>query len=101
MSTILTVGTAEKAAGDRIRLPCDFGNEPLLIAGYTIASYTVTCTGTGAPTISGAQLDYAYQVSALVAAGTAGATYSLVYTITLNDPDATIIARTGSLRILS
>lgn len=100
MGAVLTVGTAEKAAGDRIRLPMDFGNEPLLIQGYTISSYTVTSTGTGAPTISGAQLDYAYQVSALVSAGTAGATYYIVYSITLNDPDATIIQRTGAIRIL-
>lgn len=98
MSAALVVGVSEKAAGDTIRLPCDFGNEPLLLQGYTITSYNVTTGGTGAPTITAKQLDYSYQVSALFAGGTAGI-YDVVYTVTLNDPDNSVLSRTGSLKI--
>ncbi len=100
MGAVLVVGVAEKAAGDKVRIPIDFGNEPLLLQGYTITSYTVTTSGTGAPTISGKQLDYAYQVSALFTGGTAGSTYDVVYSITLDDPDTSIRSRTGSLKVL-
>jgi hypothetical protein len=92
------VGVAEKAAGDRIRIPIDFGNEDLLIQGYTIASYDVTCSDVGAPTISGKQLDYPFQLSAVFSAGTPG-TYSVVYSIVLNDVDASAIVRTATLQV--
>jgi hypothetical protein len=109
MPNVLMSGTAEKAAGDGIRIPCDFGNEPRLVQGASldgngnlvmsvnIVSFNVTGTGL---TVAGLQLDYPYQLSARISGGTAGITYDLVYSITLNDVDATVISRTGPLRVL-
>lgn len=97
MSMVLTSGKAEKAVGDRVRLPMDFGDVRQLIEGYTITSYTVSATGL---TVSGTQLDYPYQVSALFSGGTSGMEYDCVFSITLNDPDATQYSRTGVLRVL-
>jgi hypothetical protein len=89
----------------------DFGDEPVLIAGaevvngvlvlaINIVSYTVTCTPTGAPTVSGKQLDYPYQVSAVFTGGTSQqAYYDAVFTITLNDADNTVISRTGQIKV--
>lgn len=96
---VMTVGQAEKAAGDSIRMPMDFGNEPLLIQGYSIIAKNVVCPDAGAPSITGIQLDYAYQVSALISGGTAGETYGIVFTITLNDPDNSELSRTGLLKV--
>ena len=97
MATVLTSGSEEIAAGDTVRLYCDFGDCRQLIEGATIASYTVTCTGSGTPpTVSGAQLDYSYRVSAKFTATTAGQ-FSAVYTVTLSDLDQTVIKRTGNL----
>ncbi len=97
--SVLTVGVAQKATGDRIRLACDFGNEQALIDGAAIASYTVTCVGTGHPLVTAEQLDYSYQVSAIFSGGSIGA-FDCVFTITLNDADATVIQRTGTLKVL-
>ena len=105
----LTSGTVQIASGDVVRLPCDFGNVRQLIVGAAvvsgvlvlatnIASYDVTCAGTGAPTVSRKQLDYKYQVSALFAATTPG-NYNAVFTITLDDPDATKIVRTCPITV--
>lgn len=111
MANVLMSGTVEKSAGDAIRIPCDFGNEPRLVAGASldadgnlvmvtnIASQDVTVSPAG-PSISGIQQDYPYQISARIAGGTSGVTYSLVYTIVLDDSDATEISRTGPLRVL-
>ncbi len=96
---VLVVGVAEKAAADRIRIPCDFGNEPKIINGARITSYTVTTAGTGAPTASSPLKDYYYQISAIIAGGTAGGTYTIIYTITLDDADATVISRTGLIKV--
>ncbi len=95
---VLTEGTGEKAAGDAIRFGMDFGDEPLLIQGNTIVSKNVTTSGSGAPTISAIQLDYAYQVSAKISGGSVG-TYGITFTITLDDPDSSEISRTGILKI--
>lgn len=100
MSSELMVGGAKKTAGDRVRVPCDWGNEPMLIEGYAITAYDVTCTGTGAPTVTSKNLDYPYQTSAIVYGGSAG-TYNLVYSITLNDPDGTVLSRTGTMEIVT
>lgn len=97
MSSVLTLGAPQKAAGDKIRIYCDFGNEPLLQQGYAISAQTVTATGL---TVAGVQLDYDYQVSALISGGTAGTDYNVVFTVTLDDPDATILSRTGVLQVL-
>ena len=58
----LVSGVAEKAAGDSVRLPMDFGDIPELFSGATILTTTVTCVvqvgGTGTPpTVSSRQLD--------------------------------------------
>lgn len=100
MSNELMLGGAKKAPGDRVRISCDWGNEPLLIQGYAIVAYDVTCSGVGAATVANVQLDYSYQTSALVSGGSVG-TYDLVFTVTLNDPDDTEYERTGTLEILS
>lgn len=91
-------GTGEKAAADAIRFSTDFGDEPLLIAGFTIVTKDVTTSGAGAPTISGIQLDFPYQISAKISGGSVG-TYAITFIITLSDPDASVISRTGILKI--
>lgn len=108
MANVLTSGAIEKAVGDAIRLPMDFGDIPQLIDGATVtdgvlflttavASYTVVASGL---TVSGARLDYPYQVSAVFAGGTAGTTYNAVFTIVLDDADGTTYSRTGPLRVV-
>lgn len=110
-----SLGNVNKASAEVLRLPVDFGDVPQLIAGasggapaalvlaVTIASFTVTCTGTGAPTVSGQKLDYPYQLSALFSGGTPApnSPYPVTYTITLNDADATVIVRTGTITVTS
>ena len=106
-----SLGTVQKTVAEIIRLPVDFGDVPQLIAGasggapnplvmaVTIQSHNVVCSGSGAPTVSAQQLDYPYQLSALFTGGTASPSgspgYPVTYTITLNDPDGTVIQRTG------
>ena len=97
MPNVQTSGTAQKAAGAKLRMACDFGDDPRLIAGATIVSYDVTAAGL---VISGKQLDYAYQVSAVIDGGTAGTTYDVIFTLTLNDADASIITCTAPLEVL-
>lgn len=97
---VLVEGVTEKAASDRVRMPMDFGNEPLLIQGYTIVSYNVSCSDTDPVLITGKQLDYAYQISGLISGGTSGVDYNIVFTLTLDDPDASVITRTGVLKCL-
>lgn len=96
MPSTLVVGKAEKAAGDKIRLPMDFGNEPLLIDGAAIVTYDVTAAGL---TVTAKQLDYDYQVSALIDGGVSGTVYDVTYSITLDDPDDTEIVRVGQLEV--
>lgn len=109
------LGTIIKASAEKLRLPVDFGDVPQLVAGAsggapdplvlatTIASYDVACTGTGAPTVSRVQLDYPYQLSALFSGGTpttgASQGYPATYTITLDDPDGTVVVRTGYIKV--
>jgi hypothetical protein len=101
MASTLILGTAQKAAAAQLRVPCDFGNEPLFKAGYTASSYGVsTPAGSGNPTISGVQLDYPYQVSGLISGGTAGNAYNITYTVTMNDPDGTVYTGVGVLQVL-
>ena|ERR1700684_4024697 len=107
----LMSGTAQTTAGSRVRIPCDFGNEPLLTEGadvvdgmlvlpYQITSFSVTTVPSNL-SVTAPQLDYPYQISALISGGTAGGTvYYVVYTITLNDPDQTVISRTGAIQVL-
>jgi hypothetical protein len=109
MSTSL--GSIEKAAAEVLRFPVDFGDAPQLVAGASggapnplvlsvnINSFDVTCTGTGAPTVSGQRLDYPYQLSAVFTGGTPGGTYPATYTITLDDSDGTKIVRSGSIKV--
>ena len=99
MADVLVLGAAQKAASAKLRIPCDFGDMPLLIQGYNIATKTVTCSGSGAPTVSGVQLDYPYQVSCLLTGGTVG-TYDITYTIVMDDPDATTYVGVGNIQIL-
>lgn len=97
----LVSGTAQKTAGSRQRLSMDFGNIQQLIDGATIAGTpTVTASPSGL-TISGVQLDYSYQVSALFVGGTADVDYTVTFAITLNDADATIISRKATLSVVS
>lgn len=98
-TAVLMQGNAQKAAGDSVRMACDWGDEPLLIAGATITSFNITCSGVGAPTVTAKFQDYAYQTSALIAGGVPGS-YELVFSIVLNDSDASELVRTGVLRIL-
>lgn len=96
----LIIGRFEKTAGDSQRMYMDFGNEPLLIDGARVASYTVTCVDSGGPTVTGARLDYFYQLSALITGGTAReALYNVVFRIVLDDADASVISRTAGLKI--
>ena len=95
---VLTQGKAEKASGDTLRFPLDVGDDPLLIAGFNIVAKSVSTTGTGAPSLSGLQLDYRYQVSCLISGGSPG-TYGIAFSVTLDDPDASVISRTGILTI--
>lgn len=94
----LVDGVFEKAAGDTIRCAMDFGWEPLLINGATIITFSVVSSGSGAPTVTASQLDYPYQISALVSGGTPGQ-YSLIYTIQLSDPDSSIIQRNAQINV--
>ena len=98
MPNVMSLGTARKAAASDVRIPCDFGDMPLLIAGYTISSYDITISGSGAPTISSKQLDYSYQISGFFTGGTAG-NYDVVFSIILNDPNSTEYACTGVLQV--
>lgn len=103
MAGELVSGVAEMVAGSSQRLPMDFGDIPQLIDGATIVSHTVTCTPAEdntltPPTVSGIQLDYAYQVSAFFAGGDAGL-YNVEFGIVLDDADATEIVRVGQLRL--
>jgi len=108
----VNLGTISKASAEVLRLPVDFGDVPQLIDGatggapdplvlaVTISSFTVTCAGSGAPTVSSPQKDFAYQISALFSGGTPSNTaYVATYTITLNDADATVIQRTGLIQV--
>lgn len=97
MAAVLTLGAPQKAAGDKIRIYCDFGNEPLLQQGFAIASQTVTAAGL---TVASVQLDFDYQVSALISGGSSGTDYDITYAVTLDDPDGTILSRTGVLQVL-
>lgn len=99
MGQTLTIGTLTKAAADRIRVACDFGNEPLLIAGNTIVSQNVTTSGGGAPTVSSIQLEDGYLVTAVVDGGSAG-DYDLVFSVTLDDSDSSELTRTAPLKNL-
>ena len=105
-------GTAQKAAGDRVRIACDYGNEKVLtndaqivdgvlVLPYSIVNFNVTTTPSSPNDliITAAQLDTPYQVSALISGGSSGNTYYLLYSITLNDPDQTTIVRTGPLQV--
>jgi hypothetical protein len=98
--TVAGTGGVTKAAGDTVRKSMDFGNVPLLQQGYTIVSYNVTCSDVGAPTISSKSLDNAYTVSALFTGGTAGGSYGIVFSITLNDLDSTVVTRTGIMQVI-
>lgn len=106
MSAQLTSGTVQIAAGDLVRLPMDFGNIRQLVAGAavvngvlalttTIASYSIT-TGDPGLAVTRPQLDYPYQISGLFQAITPG-TYAATFRITLNDPDATVVTRVGTV----
>lgn len=98
-TAVLMSGQSEKAAGDSIRLPCDFGNEPAIIAGGRVNWFNVTCTGTPVPpSVTAKQLDYYYVLSALFTGGSPGS-YECVYEIILDNTDATHIVRTGVLRV--
>ncbi len=97
----LVSGAAQKTAGSRQRLAMDFGNVQQLIDGATITGTpTVSATPSGL-TISGVQLDYAYQVSALFEGGTGGSDYDVTFAITLDDADATVFSRTATLAVLT
>lgn len=106
----LVSGTAQKAAGDTVRMPMDFGDVPALYRGVAVtdgalvmdvevASYDVTTSGSGAPTVSGKQLDFPYQVSALFIGGSAGE-YNVTFRITLDDADSTVISRVARLKVI-
>lgn len=103
-------GVAQKSAGDKIRIPCCFGNEPLLVDNaqivngvlvlpYSIVSFSITATPADL-TVQGVQQDNQYQISALISGGTSGNFYYIQYSITLSDPDGTTISRTGALQVL-
>lgn len=107
MPAVLTSGTVQVGLGDSVRLPMDFGNLRQLVAGAevvngvlvlatTIASFDVVCTGM---TVSKKQLDYPYQVSAVFTALTRGK-FDAVFTVVMNDPDATQYKRTGVIEVL-
>lgn len=104
MPNVLSLGAARKAAASKVRIPCDFGNLELLKAGYTIAAYSVSCSGAGAPTVTDQQIDYtapngaAYQISALFTGGSPG-TYDAVYWVRLTDPNASEYQATGPLTV--
>lgn len=103
-------GSCQKSAGDRVRIPTDYGNENLLVDNaqvvngvlvlpYSIVAFSVTATPADL-TVTGVQLDSQYQISALISGGTSGQTYFITYSITLSDPDQTTIVRTGALQVL-
>lgn len=88
-----------KAAGDGINAEMDFGDFPELWAGRIISSCTVV--GTGLTVVSPGTVNAAgYAVSTRISGGTAGADYSVVFTAALNDSPATVIARTGTLKVV-
>lgn len=97
----LVTGTAQKTSGSRQRFSMDFGNIQQLIDGATVVGTpTVTALPSGM-TISGIQMDYTYQVSALFEGGTADVDYTVTFAITLNDTDATIISRKATLNVVA
>lgn len=113
-SSVLMLGAAKKSAGDQnLRLPCDFGDDPFVIAllvdsdgeydpaaaAVAFASYNVTCSGDGAPLVAAKTLDYPYQISAAFSGGDVG-TYDVVFTATLTNADATVLSRTGTLEVI-
>ena len=100
MAGELMSGVVKKGQGDSVRLWCDFGDVPQLQEGATVVSQNVTTSGSGAPVVAGIELTYPYQLSAKFTGGTAGNTYNVVFTITLNDADATVITRTGQLEVV-
>jgi len=96
----LVTGTAQKTAGSRQRMAMDFGNIQQLIDGASIVAQSVSASPSGL-TITGVQVDYGYQVSALFAGGTGGVDYAVTFAITLDDADATIVSRTATLSVLT
>ncbi len=113
MANTLCSGTAQKAPGDAVRLPMDFGDisqlidgavvtDGVLVLATNIASYTVTAPAlvTAGGTVTGEAIDYPYQISAKFAGGLPGVVYDCVFAITLDDADATTISRTGPLRVV-
>lgn len=97
----LVTGTAQKTSGSRQRFSMDFGNIQQLIDGATVVGTpTVTASPSGL-TISAIQMDFSYQVSALISGGTADTDYTVTFAITLNDVDATIISRKATLQVVS
>lgn len=112
MPAVLTLGSAQKAAGDRIRVSLDWGDEPSLIglltdvegdfnyqAAAAISAYNTSTSGVGAPTVLLQQLDFPYQQSALLVGGSVG-TYDILFSATIADADGTILSRTGTLEVL-
>lgn len=113
MPNVLTSGTSQKSAGDGVRMPMDFGDikelvdgaevvDGVLVLATNIAGYTVTSPALvlAGGSVTGAQLDFAYQVSARFAGGVSGVTYDCIFAITLDDTDATVISRTGPLKVV-
>lgn len=110
-SNVLTIGAAQKAAGDRVRLALDWGNEPAVIELLTDANgnyvstqtafmaFSVQCFDVDAPDILSVQLDYPYVLSAILEGGARGY-FGIVYSVTLFDPDQTVLTRTGTLQNL-
>ena len=86
-----------KQAGDTVRLACDFGDVPEIIAGATISSCTISASTPSGVTNS-SQVTGTYKVSALFAGGTAGTDYTITFTATLSA--GSIIARTCTLHVI-
>lgn len=114
-SSVLTIGQAQKAAGDvRVRLPCDFGDDPMIVSlllnadgDYdatltAILGFNVTCTsdeGLNPPLVTAKTLDFPYVVSGAFSGGDVG-TFNVAYSVSVNNPDLTELVRTGILQNL-
>lgn len=89
-----------KAAGDTITAEMDFGDFAELWAGAVAQSCTVSAPAGLTVVSPGTVNSGGYAVSSKITGGVAGTDYGVTFTATLSDAGATVIARTGVLKVV-
>lgn len=99
----VALNTLTKVQPDSVVLYADFGNMAEIVAGQTIASVTtVACSpsdGATPLTITGKAVDtLGYRALANFAAGVAGVSYTITWTVVLSG--GSTLVRTGTLNVV-